>query len=119
MKTIIKDDTGEVIEVEEDNEIVTRKLYEVGAIDEYTMQFLTEFKEMEERYKYFRMMLEKAMIKNGIKSWKTDDFVATITDETTKKQVDIDRLKKDDLYHKYLELIPIKKHLTIKFRKEK
>lgn len=119
MKQIINNETGEIIEVEEDNELVEKKLYEVGAIDKNTFDFLEQYQTVVEQYEIFKYKLMLAMKENNIKSWKNDYFTATYKEEGTRKSVDIDRLKKDGLYDNYLKLSTTKESLMIKFRKEK
>lgn len=118
MKTIVNEN-GEVLEVEETNEIAERKLYEVGAIDKNTFDFINDYIEVSERYEIFKEKLLKAMKDNGIKSWKNDYFTATVKEESIQKRVDTDRLKEDGLYESYLKLVPTKESLQIRFKKEK
>lgn len=117
MKQIIDNATGEVIEVEEKNELAEKKLFEVGAIDEQTYDLLEQYLTIQEQYEMFKYKLEKAMEDNGIKKWNNDYFIATIKEESVQKRVDTDRLKEAGLYEKYLKLVPIKKSLQIKFKK--
>lgn len=117
MKTIIDAETGELIEVEEKNEVVEKKLYEIGAIDEETFEMLVSFQYYQEQYEQFRYKLQKAFEENGIKKWETDDFTATYKEESLQKRVDTERLKEDGLYEKYLKLVPVKPSLMIKFKK--
>ena len=117
MKQIIDEKTGEIIEVEETNEIAERTLFEVGAIDEKTYELLEQYLTIQEQYEMFKFKLEKAMEDNGIKKWDNDYFIATIKDESVQKRVDTDRLKEAGLYDKFLKLVPVKKSLQIKFKK--
>ena len=117
MKQIIDNTTGEVIEVEEKNELAEKKLFEVGAIDEQTYDLLEQYLTIQEQYEMFKYKLEKAMEDNGIKKWDNDYFTATIKDESVQKRVDTDRLKEAGIYENYLKLVPIKKSLQIKFKK--
>lgn len=119
MKTIVDSETGEVIEVEEQNDIAERKLYEVGAISEETFDFLEQYRTVCEQYEMFRFQLEKAMRENGIKKWDNDTFSVTVTDEQLQKRVDTQRLKDDGLYEKYLKLVPTKGTIKINFKKER
>ena len=64
MKRIIDDETGEILEVEDKNELAQKKLYEVGAIDERTNDFLNDYIEMQEQYEIFKEKLQEAMIKH-------------------------------------------------------
>ena len=119
MKTIINQETGELIEVEEANEIATRTLYEVGAITEETADFIEKYLTIKQQFEMFKFALEKAMRENGIKSWKNDLFNATIKEESMQKRVDTERLKEEGLYDKYLKLVPVKSSLQIKFKGDK
>lgn len=119
MKQIIDNETGEVIDVEEANEIAERKLYEVGAIDEATFDFLEQYQTYQEQYEIFKYKLMIAMKENGIKSWKNDYFTVSYKEESVQKRLDNERLKDDGLYDKYLKLVPVKESLMIKFRKDK
>lgn len=118
MKKIIDEATGEIIEVEEGNELVERKLFEVGAIDEQTYEFLEHYLTIQEQYEIFKYKLLQAMKENGIKSWKNDYFTATVKEESIQKRVDSERLKEDGIYEKYLKLIPVKESLMIKFKEK-
>lgn len=118
MKQIIDNETGEIVEVEEQNEIAERKLYELGAIDKETFEMLESFRYYQEQYEIFKYKLEKAMIENGIKSWKNDYFTATVKEESTQKRVDTDRMKEEGIYDKYLKLVLVKGGLQIRFKKE-
>lgn len=117
MKTIIDSNTGELIEVEESNEIAERKLVEVGAITQDTYEMLASFKYYQDQYELFKHNLEKAMIENGIKKWDNEYFIATVREESMQKRVDTERLKDEGIYEKYLKLVPVKGGLTIKFKK--
>ena len=119
MKQIIDNETGEIVEVAESNELAEQKLYEVGAIDKETFEFLESFLYYQERYETFKYTLEQAMKDNGIKTWKNDYFTATVKDDSIQKRVDTERLKEDGLYDKYLKLVSVKGGLQIKFRKDK
>lgn len=120
MKTIINEN-GEVVDVETKNEIVLRKLYEAGTS-------LTEFEQMLDQLDY---------IKEQIETWEIthrDDFLAVMKEcdvnkiqtqtrtysripETTKKTLDIERLKEDGVYDRYLKLSRTKESLRITRRK--
>lgn len=117
MKTIIDNETGELIEVEEKNELVEKKLYEVGAIDQETFEMLVSYQYYKEQYEEFIYKLKKAFEENGIKKWETDDFTATFKEESLQKRVDTERLKEDGLYEQYLKLVPVKSSLQIRFKK--
>lgn len=117
MKTIIDQNTGEVIEVETSNEIAERKLVEVGAITEETYEMLASFKYYQDQYELFKYQLEKAMKENNIKKWDNDYFTATIKEDSIQKRVDTEQLKEKGLYESNLKLVPVKGGLTVKFKK--
>ena len=118
MKTII-DENGEIVEVQDANEIAEAKLFEAGAIDKNTYDFLEEYLTYQERYETFKFILEKAMRENGIKTWKNDYFTASVKDESMQMRVDTQRLKDDGLYEKYSKLVPVKGSLQIKFKDQR
>ena len=118
MKTII-DENGEVIEVEEENDLAERKLLEVGAIDKDTNDLLEQFLFYEDQYKTFKFKLEQAMRENGIKKWENDYFTATIKADSMQNRVDTDKLKADGLYNSYTKLIPVKGGLQIRFKDQR
>lgn len=122
MKTIIDQNTGEVIEVEETNELMVRELYELGTD-------LEKYDELEEQALYIQEQLEiwkyqnRENIKNVLKKHnqkniKTSSRTYTIIDEGIRKSVDTDRLKEDGIYEKYIKLTPTKESLRITRRKD-
>lgn len=119
MKQIVDELTGEILEVEDSNELVEKKLYEVGAIDEHFYEFMEQYLTINELYEIFRFNLTKAMKENNIKSWKNDYFTATLKEESIQKRVDTERLKEAGLYEKFLKLVPVKESLMIKFKERK
>ena len=119
MKKIVDENTGEILEVEDSNELVEQKLYEVGAIDKETNDFIERYLTIQEQYEIFRHKLLKAMKENNIKSWKNNYFTATVKEESVQKRVDTERLKEAGLYEKYLKLVPVKESLMIKFKENK
>lgn len=116
MKQIIDSETGEIIEVEEQNEIATRKLTELGLVNDAVYEMIQNHLYYEEQFKTFKYKLEQAMRENDIKSWKTDEFSVTVTDDKIQKRVDADRLKEDGLYDKYLKLVNVKGGIQIRFK---
>ena len=119
LKTIVDAVTGELIEVEESNELIEKKLYEVQAIDQETFEMLAMFQYYEDQYELFKYKLKQAFKENGIKKWETEQFTATFKDEQLQFRVDTDRLKEDGLYDKYLKAVPVKESLQIRFKKGK
>lgn len=110
---------GEVIDNREQNELVTRKLMELGAIDEETYEELEMYQYYKERYETIRYVLEKAMRENGIKKWDNDYFIAICKDATVSTRVDTAKLKEDGLYDKYTKPVPVKESLEIKFKDQR
>lgn len=93
MKEIIDAETGEILNVEESNEIATRKLYECGAVTAETMDFLTTYRDMVEQYDTFRYVLKEAMKNNSIKKWDNELFSVSYSPEGKKETFDSDRAK--------------------------
>ena len=118
MKTII-DENGEIVEVQDANEIAEAKLFEAGAIDKNTYDFLEEYLTYQERYETFKFILEKAMRENGIKTWKNDYFTATVKDDSIQTRVDTNKLKESGLYEKYSKSVPVKGGLQIRFKDQR
>jgi len=116
MEYKVNPDTGEIFEEEDKNEIVERKLNEVGVIDQETFEMIEMFLYYEEQYELFRYKLEKAMNENGIKKWDNDLFTATIKEASMQKRVDVDRMKEDGIYDRYLKLVPNKGGLQIRLK---
>ena len=119
MKQIIDNETGEIIEVEEANEIATRKLTELGLVNDAVYEMIQNHLYYEEQYEMFRHKLEQAMRENNIKSWKTDEWSVTVTDDKMSKRLDTDRLKEDGLYDKYQKLVNVKGGIQIRFKGKK
>ena len=109
-------ENGEVISNREQNELVTRKLMELGAIDEETYEELEMYQYYKERYETIRYVLEKAMRENGIKKWDNDYFIAVCKDETTQMRVDTQKLKDEGIYEQYVKPVKVKASLEIKFK---
>lgn len=119
MKQIIDNETGEVLEVLDENEKAELKLVEVGAIDKETYEVLENYLYYQEQYETFKYKLEKAMRENGIKKWDNEYFTATTVEATTQNRVDTEKLKNDGLYNKYLKEISVKAKLVIKFKDQR
>lgn len=119
MKHIIDETTGEIIEVEEANDIAEKKLYEVGAISDDTAEFIEKYLTVKEQFEMFEHVLKKAMIENNIKTWKNDYFTVSVRDEGTQTRLDTDRLKEDGIYDKYLKLVPVKESISIRWKGRK
>lgn len=120
MKTIINEN-GEVVDVETKNEIVLRELQEVGTTFE-------EYEQMQEQLDYLKEQIETweishkdiimdAMKRNDVKKIQTDSRTYSYIPETTKKSLDIERLKEDGVYDRYLKLSRTKESLRITRRK--
>ena len=120
MREKIDYETGEVITVEDENEIAERKLIDAGAITEETSEFIEQYLTMKQQWDIFRYVLEKAMRENGIKSWKNEQFSATVKDETTRTTFDTKAFAEDnpELYAKYQKVSVVKPSLMIKFKGE-
>jgi len=122
MKTIIDNDTGEILEVEETTDLVKKELNEVGVNYEEYFDKQIQFKALKEQMEIWeqnnRDVIQKVFEKHNIKSLKTEYGSISYIAESTQKRVDTDRLKEDGLYEKYLKIIPTKAHLMIKAKEK-
>ena len=122
MKTIIDNETGELIEVEETTELVERELNEVGVNYEEYFDKQIQYKALKEQMEMWeqenREVIQKVFEKYNIKSLKTEYGSISYIAESSQKRVDTDRLKEDGLYEKYLKIIPTKAHLMIKAKEK-
>ena len=116
MKQVIDSETGEIIEIEETNEIVEKKLNEIVSLDDVlkVIEMLEYYQDQLDTYKY---QLKEPIIKlfkdNGIKTFKNDYLTISYVGESMQKRVDNERLKQDGLYEKYLKLVPVKESIRI------
>lgn len=122
MKTIIDQETGEVIDVETTNEVMVRELFELGTN-------LEIYDELEEQAEYIKEQIElwkfanRENIKNILKkhnkkSVETSYRKYTIVEEGVVKSVDTERLKEDGIYENYLKLSPRKEFLKVMRKKD-
>ena len=118
MEYRVNEETGEVEENQADmrNDLIEKKMFEVGAIDKETFEMISMYLYYEQQIDLLKYKLQKAMEENGIKKWDNDYFTATLTEETLRKSVDTQKLKDDGLYEKYLKLSHIKAGIRIKFK---
>lgn len=117
MKQIVDNETGEIIEVKDDNEQTTELLTNAGVLDKEVYEIIDSMLYYQDQFETFKHKLEEAMRENGIKKWDNDYFTATVKEDYLQKRVDTERLKKDGLYENYLKLVPTKGSLSIKFKK--
>ena len=117
MKQIVDNETGEIIEVKDDNEQTTELLTNAGVLDKEVYEIIDSMLYYQDQFEIIKGKLEDAMRENGIKKWDNDYFTATVKEDYLQKRVDTERLKKDGLYKKYLKLVPTKGSLSIKFKK--
>lgn len=116
MKTIIDSETGELIEVEDQNEIAERKMEETGLLTKEMYEIVASYLYYKDQVETFRYQLQKTMQENDVKKWDNDLFQAVRVAEHIEKRVDVERLKADGLYEKYIKLIPVKEKLNLKFK---
>lgn len=116
MKTIVNEN-GEIIDVESKNELIIRELNEVGTRFE-------EYEQMQEQLDYLKEQIEtwelshrdiimETLKKNNVKSLKTNSRTYSYIPESTKRSLDIERLKDDGIYENYLKLTRTKESLRI------
>lgn len=115
MKTIIDEETGEIIEVEENTDLVAKEMN--ALITDDFIEKLEQLDYLEQQIEMFktehREQIKDIFKKYGIKSFKNDYITITYVAEGMRKQVDNERLKNDGLYKKYLKLVPNKESIRI------
>ena len=123
MKTIIDQETGELIEVQEDNELVVKELEDLGIItDDYLnkLEQLAYFKQQVEMFETKnREVIKEVFKKYGVKSCKSDYLTISFIEEHMQQRVDTDALKKDGLYDKYSKFSVVKESIRIKLKGDK
>ncbi|MBQ0112051.1 MAG: hypothetical protein KBT03_02880 [Bacteroidales bacterium] len=116
MKTIVNSETGEIIEIEETNEIVEKKLNEIVSLDD-VLDAIEMLETYEQKLNMYKAQLKEPLIKlfkeNGIKTFKNDYLTISYVESTLQKRVDNERLKQDGLYEKYLKLVPVSEQIRI------
>lgn len=116
MKTIINEN-GEIVDIEDKNEIVLRQLQEVGTFIEEYEQMLDQLDYLKEQIETWdishRDIIMNVLKRNNKKSLKTGSRTYTYVPETVKKSLDIERLKEDGVYDNYLKLSRTKESLRI------
>lgn len=93
MTDIIDAVTGEVIEQEDRNEVVVRKLTEVGAIHSNTYNIFFQFRQWEQKEKMTRDVIKKALEQIGEKKMVLEDITFTVIPESSHAIFDTERAK--------------------------
>ena len=122
MKLKVDEDTGELVEVPETNDLVASELLAVGVnMEAYFEQKLkaNALKEQMEMWEFEnREKIINVFKKYGIKSFKNDSGSVSYVPEGLSQRVDVDQLKADGLYDKYSKWVPSKEHLVIKVKEK-
>lgn len=115
MKTIINAETGEIEEVEETYELVAKEMN--ALITDDFVEKLEQLDYLEEQIKLFKKenkdKIKEIFKKYNIKTFKNDYVSITYVQEGMKKQLDMERLKADGVYDKYLMLKPYDEQIRI------
>lgn len=118
MKTIVDNETGELIEVEEKNELVEKEL--MPLITDDFIEKLVELdylKEQIETYQFsIKEKIKDVFKKYGVKSCETDFLTISYVPEFMKKSIDSERLKDDGLYEKYIKFTPVKESIRFSLK---
>ena len=85
--------TGEIIEREDPNAIITKRLYELGVVTDQTFELFRHQRDVNEQADMARYAIKKAMIENGFKKWSNNLFSCSVTPEGTRQTFDSDRAK--------------------------
>lgn len=120
MKTIIDNQTGELVEVPDNNELVVKELEDKGIItSDYLdkLEQLAYLKEQIETHDFqCREVIKEVFKKYGVKSCKSDYITISYVDEHMQKRVDNERLKADGLYDKYIKFVPVKESIRVSLK---
>lgn len=120
MKTIIDEQTGELIEVEETNELVVKELEDLGIITNDYLDKLEQFahlKDCIETYEFQQKEKIKEVFKKyGVKTCKSDYITISYIEEHMAKRIDVERLKADGLYDKYVKFSPTKESIRVSLK---
>lgn len=115
MKTIVNAETGEIEEVEETSELVAKEMN--ALITDDFVEKLYQLEYLEQQIKMFktehREQIKEIFKKYKIKSFKNDEISITYVEGGMKKQLDIERLKQDGVYDKYLMMKPYEEQIRI------
>lgn len=118
MKTILDNETGELIEVEETNELVAKEINPL-ITDEFIEQ-LEQIEYLEQQIDMFKSkhkeQIKEIFKKYNIKSFKNDYITITYVGEGMSQRVDTQRLKDDGLYDKYSKFTPVKEQIRVKLK---
>lgn len=115
MKQIINAETGEIEEIEENYDLVAKEMNNL-ITDDFVEQ-LEQLDYLEQQIKMFKTKnkekIKEIFKKYNIKSFKNDYITITYVEEGMKKQLDIERLKNEGLYDKYLMMKPYAEQIRI------
>lgn len=115
MKTIIDELTGELIEVEDKNELVAKEMN--ALITDDLIEQLEQLDYLEYQIKQFKASnkekIKEIFKKYNIKSFKNDYITISYVDAGLKKQLDTQKLKDDGLYEKYIVMRPYEDQVRI------
>lgn len=106
MKEIIDGITGEIVEVEEKNEIALRQLNELGVNFEQYLELeerMENCKEMLDMWKYeAREKIKQVLEENGLKNVRVADHTISYVPAGVSHSVDTERMKEDGIYNNYV-----------------
>lgn len=121
MKTIIDEETGELIEVEETTDLVAKEMN--ALITDDFIEKLVQVEYLQQQIEMFktehREQIKDIFKKYGIKSFKNDYISITYVAEGIQKRVDNERLKQEGLYDKYLKVVPTKESIRVQLKGDK
>lgn len=120
MKTYIDSETGELVEVQEEQELALQELKDKGIVTQQYLEDLENLKLLKEKCEYYEMMNKEALkeifVKYNITSIKSDNLTITYRKEHMTTKVDTKKLKDDGLYDKYTYLAPTKDSISFKLK---
>ena len=120
MKTIVDENTGELKEVPETNDLVLTELEESGVINDHVLQLyenLATAKQQIEMYEHSaKEKIKEVFKKYNIKSFSNQYITISLVKESMQQRVDTEHLKQDGLYDKYSKLVPVAESVRIKVK---
>lgn len=123
MKTIIDNETGELIEVEETNELVVKELEDMGIITTDYLDKLEQFAYLKQQIEMIeyknKELIKEVFKKHNVKSCKSDYINISYIPEHMQQRVDVEKLKQDGLYDKYTKFGVVKESIRIKLKEGK
>lgn len=80
------------------NDIITKEMVEGGYVPEVIFDKLEDYKTAIEWMDTFKFQFKKFCEEHGVKKWETDYFMLNYIENTVSERVDVQRMRKTDVY---------------------